>query len=255
MPIDRNILKSSFKRENFPEWICPSCKKGVLKENPETFHVYPTAKSTQDIERYGFDPDWVEENYCVVLTCNNKDCRENVVISGKGGSEEEYYIDETEEPTTRDVEKFRPIYAIPPLNIFAIPFQTPKEVTNEIIASFNLFWADQSASVNHVRRCLEEILTERGIRKYSKKNGKRISLSLHDRIIEYGKTKKDTSDKLLALKWLGNAASHPEKFTLDDVIDAYEILELVLDNIYVKREQEIERKVKIVNKTKKPIKR
>ncbi len=57
---------------------------------------------------------------------------------------------------------------------------------------------------------------------------------------------------LLAIKWLGNAGSHPDIITTDDVMDTYEIMEHVLENIYENKEKNIRKIAKRINKRKGP---
>ena len=57
--------------------------------------------------------------------------------------------------------------------------------------------------------------------------------------------------KLLAIKWIGNEGSHPEKsLTKNDVIDLYEILEHVLSELFENKSKTILAKAKKINKAK-----
>jgi hypothetical protein len=155
---------------------------------------------------------------------------------------------------------FLPTFFIPSIEIFPIPTECPDEVTKEIKESFNLFWTDPPASANHIRKCIEEILTDKGVKRFgTNKKRKQYPIMLHDRIIIFGAhtiRKKEVAEKLKAIKLLGNTGSHSDiLLTTDDLLDAYEILETVLDDLYVGHAQEIKRKVIALNKTKRPIKR
>ena len=67
---------------------------------------------------------------------------------------------------------------------------------------------------------------------------------------------KDLSDRLLAIKWLGNFGSHgSEKITIDDVLDAYEIMEDVLHEVYPDRGRNVSKLTKEINRKKGPRKR
>jgi len=59
--------------------------------------------------------------------------------------------------------------------------------------------------------------------------------------------------KLLALKWLGNKGSHTENMSKNDVLDAYEILDSVLDELYVGYQKLVDKKVEKIVKSKKPL--
>lgn len=47
------------------------------------------------------------------------------------------------------------------------------------------------------------------------------------------------ADKLMAIKWVGNAGSHADVVAENDLLDAYDILCFVLDELYVKRSKRI----------------
>ncbi|RYD83115.1 MAG: DUF4145 domain-containing protein, partial [Verrucomicrobiaceae bacterium] len=81
-------------------------------------------------------------------------------------------------------------------------------------------------------------------------------MTLHARIEKYGtlaKKNKTNGQVLLAIKWLGNSGSHSGGLTREDVLMAFDMLELVLTNLYSNTKQEIMRQVKAVNKAKGPM--
>lgn len=60
---------------------------------------------------------------------------------------------------------------------------------------------------------------------------------------------------ILAIKWLGNAGSHSRsKISFDDVLDAYEFLEHILQEVYVQKTKKLKARAKEVNKKKGPAK-
>ena len=78
-----------------------------------------------------------------------------------------------------------PEYFYPQLNIFLIPNECPKPVSNEIRTSFKLFFADPAASANYVRKTVVSILTDKGVKRYSLSKGKRKTITLHNRILDF----------------------------------------------------------------------
>jgi hypothetical protein len=61
---------------------------------------------------------------------------------------------------------------------------------------------------------------------------------------------------LVAIKWLGNAGSHNStEITRDDVLDAYEIMALVLKQVLSSDEAHVKKMVKEINKKKGPRKK
>lgn len=85
--------------------------------------------------------------------------------------------------------------------------------------------------------------------------GTRVRLPLHQRIVNLGKRNKSLSDALLAVKWLGNVGSHSDDLTKDDLFDALDILETVLDDVFVRHRQAIRKLITAINKKKGPPKK
>ena len=100
---------------------------------------------------------------------------------------------------------------------------------------------------------IDAILTNKRVKRFSNVKGKRKLINLHDRIVEFEKKDPGIAKKLLAIKWLGNEGSHANTMTKNDVLDAYEILESVLDDLFVGYKKAVERKVFQINKIKKPL--
>lgn len=63
--------------------------------------------------------------------------------------------------------------------------------------------------------------------------------TLHDRIENYKKTKPQICTLLLALKIVGNEGSHTSKIKNEDILDAFKILEQVIDDLYIKKRKRI----------------
>lgn len=270
MSMDREFWLHSFVKYNIPNWNCPRCVIGVLRPVEKSFLYEETGdshKSNRGLQAYvskyfeeNFPPsegnitvetEFPEYRYLVMLKCNNPVCLECVVSCGFGQVVEDY------NPETGDdaqFEVFIPEYFYPSLNIFSVSEKCPQEVATEIKSSFKLFFADPSASANYVRKTVDAILTNKKIKRYSVNNkGRKVPVNLHSRIVEFEKSKPDIAKKLLAIKWLGNEGSHTDKMTKNDVLDAYEILEMVIDDLYVGHRKLVEKKIAKINKTKKPL--
>ncbi|MCG2787057.1 MAG: DUF4145 domain-containing protein [Anaerolineae bacterium] len=76
---------------------------------------------------------------------------------------------------------------------------------------------------------------------------------MHDRIVDFEKSKPEIAQKLFAIKWLGNDGSHSANMTKNDVLDAYEILEIILDDLFVGYRKLIDQKITLINERKKPL--
>jgi len=101
------------------------------------------------------------------------------------------------------------------------------------------------------------LLTNLKVKRFLKtKTGRLHRLTLHDRITALPKKRENVKEKLLALKWLGHAGSHPgEALSRDDVLDMYEVLEYVLVEIYSSPHKKVERLTRTINRRKGPRKR
>ncbi|TCP92760.1 uncharacterized protein DUF4145 [Sphingomonas sp. PP-CE-1A-559] len=78
--------------------------------------------------------------------------------------------------------------------------------------------------------------------------------TLDSRIKEFELKDPKNAEILLAVKWLGNSGSHAGGLTRDDVFDAFDMVELVLNNLYDTTTADIMAKVKAINNHKGPVK-
>jgi hypothetical protein len=229
---------------------CPHCSVGLLKPIENSFQSHKTKASLQlEIESRGQYPS-TDFHFAGILKCNN--CGDIVTTCGSW-TEDRQGIDIVEDPKTgvltlSEPDKFFfPKYFYPNLKLFKIPTNTPEKVKECINESFALYWSDKSSCLNKIRVALEYLLDNQKIesiaivnsgKKYQKpihKHQKRMSL--HERIDRFSKKNKELGKYLVALKKLGNEASHSN--TIDNVeiiLNAYETLEYVLNNLYNKPE-------------------
>jgi hypothetical protein len=140
--------------------------------------------------------------------------------------------------------------------LFAIPADCPSSVASALKNSFKQFFANPASAAGQLRLALEQLLTELGVKRFSKtKKGKRVSISLHDRIDLLGKGYPSVHDHLRAAKWLGNAGSHSGgKVSKEDVLDAYELTEFSLNELYMPTARRMRTLARKVNERKGPVK-
>lgn len=187
-----------------------------------------------------WEPGNADVRFTCVLTCTNDFCREDVICSGMEiyQFEVEFHRADPSDPTDFDevFDYFRPhlkpMLFIPHLVLFEIPSSIGKEIQSQINLSFSHFFFDSSAASNALRTALELIMDERGVSKIP--IGKTRRNSLHKRIEEFGKLEPELKPFLEAAKWIGNAGSHSSHLSREDILDGYEMLEHVLDELYVK---------------------
>jgi len=250
--MDRKILKRPFTKERAPDWICPKCHKGVLRIKPETFHSEELAHS-RDHSHDMCEPEWIEYVYSCLLYCTNDNCKEVVASAGTGSVDWSVGEDEHGNPEQVYEDYFSPKHFEPALKIITIPEECPEEVAEPIDESFGLVFSSPSSAANSIRVAVEQLLTDLKVKRFNMANGKRRFISLHQRIKLVPQKHEEIRDLILAIKWLGNAGSHSRSaISFDDVMDAYEFLDHILQEVYVQKAKKLKAKAKVVNKKKGP---
>jgi hypothetical protein len=250
MTINRELWLKPFHEENTPAWNCPNCKKGNLRSIENGFLYHETRETRADMNKKESDPEDYKYRYTLFLKCDNENCQEVVTSCGEGFVIEEHAGWDGSEI----VLVFAPRYFYPALELFVVPRQCPDEVKNEIRVSFSLFFSDPPASANYARKAVDAILTDKKIKRFTiNQKGKKQRINLHDRIVAFQSRQPEVAKKLFAIKWLGNEGSHTDNITKNDVLDAYEILEVVIEDLYVGHRKLVEKKVEKINKSKKPL--
>lgn len=253
--LDRKSLKLPFSGDNSPDWVCPTCNRGILRIKEGTFQRVELRDSREARSHDAWEPEWIAYVYTTLLICSNDKCKEVVVNSGTGSVDWDIIEDEHGVPDQVYKDIFLPKHFEPHLRLIRIPDDCPETVTTLLNESFKLFFSSPGAAANSVRAAIEELLTELKIKRFSTNNGKRRFINLHQRInllpVKYAPFK----DMILAIKWLGNAGSHGHgEVTMDDVMDAYELTEHILEEIYEPKMKKLKAIAKKVNNKKGPAK-
>jgi hypothetical protein len=124
-----------------------------------------------------------------------------------------------------------------------------------LVASFQLFWSDPLACTNRIRSTVERLLTAQKVPQTTGKiaaKGRRKFLALHRRIEQFATRRPEIAEKLMAVKWIGNAGSHSHGATVDDALDGYELMDWVLDTLYARRHHRASALTKAINRRKAP---
>ncbi len=250
MTIKRTLWNRT-NRDTFPSWSCPKCHSGVLVQDNNRKIDLEHGWSADAHSHEAWEPDWIEGVFAIPLQCQSSDCREFVIVSG------EAFMDFDFEETPRGpqpcyVPAYRPKFFTSAPAIIQVPENVPEEIKAILREAFGLYWSDPSVCLNKLRNCVEAILDDKRVPKSSSKSGKRTPLKLHHRIERYGSTQRDIADTLMALKWLGNIGSHATKNDLsdDDILDAFDIVEHALDEIYLQNQKKLRRKIRRINNSK-----
>jgi hypothetical protein len=106
--------------------------------------------------------------------------------------------------------------------------------------------------MNRLRIAVEMLLTEMRVPRFANSKGKRRRLSLHQRIEKMPASRLGLREQLFAVKWLGNAGSHPGQVTQDGVLDGMELMDHVLREHYASPQKAAAKLSQAINKRKGP---
>lgn len=225
----------------FPDIYCPSCNSLLIYDR-DSLSREETSKSHPDSKDY-------------IITCKYfcENCKEPVMMTGVGYSENQFVI--YDDPHyNKNIILYKPLFFTPTIPILDIPRKCPPKVKNEIIKSFSLFWNDMDSCVNKLRLSLELLMDSQKINKTATSpNGGRTKhkLTLHRRIELFKEKNQKVGELLEAIKWIGNKGSHANnRLIANEVIDAYEILEHALNELYGSKIDAIYDMAKKINKRK-----
>jgi len=160
-----------------------------------------------------------------VLQCNAQWCGEIVTVHGDVQLEPNYDVDG--QNYYERVFFPKSVYPAPPLA--TIPKGTPSEVIKELKVAFKLFWMDSGSCANRLRIVVERILDAFDVPK-----GK-----LTKRIDFYKSKDPEHGETFDALRQIGNVGSHEGENTRETILDAFEILQDALAQLFGKHKDHI----------------
>ena len=231
-------------------WPCPTCRTGHLFLAMKTVHLQETASSAAWRGHDDWEPEWITERFVAIAVCDT--CGEPVSIAGETEHQPTQYYEEQYQTIVT------PHFVRPAPIIVPRPKGLPDALEKIIAVAEGLFWSNSGASGNAIRSTIEELLTEQGIRRFAtNKRHKRVPVSLHSRIVEFGKKKEQgLADKMLAVKWIGNAGSHARtSLTAADLFDGFDLLHHVLEEVYAQETKRLVKLAKHITKAKGPLSR
>lgn len=210
-----------------PAWPCPSCKHGRLLLQGERPHHHETGQSAAARENTG-DHDIYDARFAATLKCDSARCGNVVICIG------EVHLQSSGYPLDDQFEQwceYEIASTFPPPPIISIPTCTPAEIKLSIRAAFGLYWSDVEACGNKIRKCAEQVLTDRGVPKESKND------SLACRIKRFrgiGFIENTAGIYFDAIRHVGNSGSHEDNHGLNrtDILHCFEMLEDALSAIY-----------------------
>jgi hypothetical protein len=258
MPVDSglwNQLLANVPLSRFPKLCCPSCGAKELVLDPSDIKLR-RLKNQYDVakfERDDFDEhlalrilgavafvaeelQWEQCRFNAFLSC--KTCGEVTSVLGKAKVPNKNLKSYTSHLETQLILE----YFAPALPIIPLPAEYPISVRRELSKSFASFFSDPASAGNRVRTTVEALLDEQGIDKIRRDaggnaktsgSGRRIQLSLGERLQLFAKTRTDFATMLGAIKGIGNQASHGADINRADLLTAFQIIDYVLSELYI----------------------
>jgi len=241
--IDKDYWLNLHLEEGKPsEIICPKCGKGRINILGD-FSKRKTKYTIEMEEHQCFYEEVWEEKFSALLICDKEYCNDVVAVCGTAVPER---IDDDEENSNSCCfECFNPEYFSPALKIFPLKNEYPSEVNKILEKSFSLFFADSDSCGNKIRISVEVLLDELGV---EKKKGERLD----DRIRNNKKTNEYIIELLLSIKWIGNYGSHDDSISKSDLLDAYEMMNAILDDLFDNHAKKLSELSKTINENKMP---
>lgn len=273
--MNRELWKRrSFNEKSPTQYPCPRCYVGILKRVWLKKEI--TSEGRFFCQLGGVPIEGIEHVFSGMLKCSDQSCEELVSFGGICNEDvEEFEEMPNGEYSNYYITVYEPKFFYPNLRLFKLPEEISQEIKKQIDLSFSHFFNDLSSSANRIRTTIEIILDEINAPNYhmplinrsgcpirntscskhttTAKRKKKKFRNLHQRIENYAKKKnKKVGNLLLANKIIGNEGSHIGLVELEDILDAYEILEEILKRLFIKSELKIEALAKEITTLNKP---
>lgn len=248
MAFKRSVWVEFFPRDNPPRYPCPSCEDGRLMSQKDSLYLGEPQYSRAQHSHDEWHPDWIVERYSLIFLCDREDCGEIVTTHGDTALIEEY----DDEFGGALVSVFQPISFFPPPPIIALPQNLPAPVIQQMRQVFALFWIDIGSAGNRLRTSLETVLDDLKVARkvMNNKKGKMVDLDLNGRIQLLEKKSSDQAQTFHALRMIGNLGSHTNELSREALLDALELYEEALMEIYSNRKDYLDALKKKIISTK-----
>jgi hypothetical protein len=198
----------------------------------------------QGRDHEAWEPEWDRYRFTMLLVCNNRLCREAVVVTGESRIE----LFQTDWASHEQIDYLYPTHVSPSPLLIPIAENYPEEVSAELRLSFVASWSDCASAGNHIRTAVERLLDHLGVAK--DKQGRKanpVRLTLGERIEKLEADEKAFSH-LTAVRWIGNQAAHTADLTRNNIFDALDILDSILEHLFNDHGRRVKELVAAVNR-------
>jgi len=212
----RHLWNESYSDYHPPLWPCPACGRETLSPIPQSFKVeYPSG-----FDRVDLSPLDYTYRFTQLFRCSVQECGDVAAIAGTAELRENPEVQNTED---RYYYRLFPHAVHRGLPIIEIPPETPDSVKNNIELAFSLYWVDFGATANKLRISVERLLDEIEIPK---------AANLNARIENLQKFDANHVETFHALREVGNVGSHEGDNTRQTILDAFELYEYALRDLF-----------------------
>lgn len=220
---------------HYPSWPCPRCQQGSFRLLSTSIQKITSFQERYERTAHSYNHHELLDRFTGHMQCDRPGCQETGTIAGNYLSH--WLSDGTEEGLTEI--SYQVLSVVPAPLPFEVDQRIPKPIEHLVREAAALFWADHRAAASRVREVIEAVLTDLEIPTQDTKKGR---LTLHRRIELFAKLEnekwKEQAEVIEAAKWIGNDGTH-DTVTRDECLDAFEMLELVLDDIYVRTRHDL----------------
>ncbi|NBC24295.1 MAG: DUF4145 domain-containing protein [Bacteroidetes bacterium] len=237
---DSSNWTDTFLNNKTTTWECPTCGDGYLECKEDLIKSFETSKSKLMQNEYSFPPEEMRIRFSGFLVCNNTECKDKIAVIGRKEIEPKVLYDLDGSPYQEYSEVYMPKFFHPEIKFFHIPEKCPEKISLQVKNAFSSYWNDLSSSANNIRKSLELIMDEMGIKE----------AKLHQRIKTFEKTEPEISKALMALKWVGNIGSHTGSIEKDDILNTFQVLHFALVKLYDDKETKIQNFINKINQNK-----
>jgi len=227
MAVNRKLWKEWFFINDFKSIPCSTCHINTLNIDRDKIFEQQTEASKIHFKEMAEEMDVIdyEGRFIASFECNV--CKEQTLMVGKSGYRTIEVTDDMGCPYPDEILVYSPVSIYPAPHLINLHSNIPAPIVKELIKAFALFWQDYSACGNGIRIALERLLD------HFDEPG--FPIMLHQRIISFIDRNEEfnhLSNKLLAVKWLSNEASHTKGLTRDDVFNALDFIDIVFQDLF-----------------------
>ncbi|MBK3663493.1 DUF4145 domain-containing protein [Bradyrhizobium diazoefficiens] len=200
-----------------PPFPCPHCDRGILQLQKNSLRIVETKPSRDAIASGDMLMEDGIYRYTQLLECAA--CGDVVAVIGRAA----LVPDPARVPEQPYTYQLFPMgfYPAPPL--ISLPSGIPDSLADELRASFGLFWVDLGACANKMRVSVEKALDELAVPE---------APTLFRRIDAFKHVDPEHAESFDALRHVGNVGSHEGDNTRETILDAFEVYQDAIRNLF-----------------------